>query len=562
MPKFFKFSSSEKGFSHILLLLVLVIMAGLAVGISKQSSDTLSVPQNVLGENQEAKKLLTPCSSGGLTTSVHKRNQGSYTNEDFIRINDLDLLKDVSQLKNLTCLQYLDATDRTIKGDIADLKNLVNLEVFSLYSNPDVYGDICALAGASKLRAMKFAFDPKITGNISCLKGLTNLENFAMTHTQISGDISVFANMPKLKAIYINGTNLSGDICALKDLTNLQELGISNEYPGNKNIKGDLSCLDSLQKLTRAEIYSTSTTNCEQFTKSHPNIEQGGCSKESLKTLVDYGQKYEKKIDKVVQGGGSDYQKDAFSDFGRGPSDRRYEGSTDKGVGTESDKRNFFAKFIDWISNLFRGLPIIGSATSKMERPQAGPGGCRSQAECDTFCSKPENKESCSKFAPPEGINSQNGLEAPDLTKGGPGGCKSRTECQSYCSKLENSEECSKFFAPSGGGPQASGQQSKAKGSNLACRVSILPASKGTAPYEARVCVDNPDEVIQGKYIDYVDYDGNGSWDYQGRWDQKGSVHGCHGYTFQSKGIFSPKAKIIDQEGKESDICKTSVTVN
>ncbi len=262
-------------------------------------------------EKSEAKKL-SPCSSGGLTISVHKNFQMSYTNEDFIQINDIDLLKDVSQLKDLTCLQYLDATDRTIKGDIANLKNLKDLEVFSLYSNPEVYGDICSLAGATNLRSLKFAFDPKITGNISCLKNLTKLETFAMTHTQIYGDLSVFANMPNLKAIYLSGTNVSGDICAFSKLTNLEELGIADEYPGNPDITGDLSCLDNLQKLKRVSIYNTGTTNCEQFTKSHPNIAQmgptesgrpagGGCSEESLKTLVDVAQKYEQKIGKEVQ---------------------------------------------------------------------------------------------------------------------------------------------------------------------------------------------------------------------------------------------------------------------
>lgn len=255
---------------------------------------------------------LEPCQSGGLTTSVNKNYQMLYVNEDFIQINNIDSLKEVGQLKDLTCLQYMDATDRTIKGDIANLKNLKELVAFSLYSNPDVSGDICSLAGATKLRSLKFAFDPNITGDVSCLKSLTQLETFAMTHTQISGDISVFANMPNLKAIYISGTNIKGNICALSELTNLEELGISDEYPGNPDIYGDLSCLDNLKKLKRVSLYNMNTTNCEQFTKSHPNISEmgetesgrkagGGCSEESMKTLVDVAQKYEAKIGKEVQ---------------------------------------------------------------------------------------------------------------------------------------------------------------------------------------------------------------------------------------------------------------------
>src|SRR3989344_4133445 len=269
---------------------------------------------------------LEPCQSGGLSTSMHKNYQMLYQDEDFIQINDLDLLMDVSQLKDLACLQYLDATDRTIKGDIANLKDLKNLVVFSLYSNPEVYGDICSLAGATNLKSLKFAFDPKITGDISCLKGLTKLETFAMTHTQITGDLSVFANMPNLTEIY-----------------------------------GDLACLDNLQKLKRVSIYNTKTINCEQFTKSHPNIAQmgmtesgrpagGGCSKESLKTLVDVAQKYEKKIGKEVQTevkGKPNYQPAASEE---GVDNKEFDNK-------EFDNRNVFTKIFDWIKSLFKKEP-------------------------------------------------------------------------------------------------------------------------------------------------------------------------------------------------------------
>ena len=307
---------------------------------------------------------LEPCQSGGLTTSTHKNYQMLYPNEDFIQINNLDLLKDTSQLKDLTCLQYMDATDRTIKGDISSLKNLVNLEVFSLYSNPEVYGDICSLSKAIKLRSLKFAFDPNITGDVSCLKDLTKLETFAMTHTQISGDLSVFSNMPNLKAIYVSGTNIKGNICALSNLTNLEELGIADEYPGNPDITGDLSCLDNLKKLKRVSIYNTGTTNCEQFTNSHPNIAQmgetesgrpagGGCSKESLKTLVDVAQKYERKIGKEVQTevrGKPNYN----------PNTNNVSAGIDNEQITPANK-NFIKRFFSWIKNLFGKKPTLSS---------------------------------------------------------------------------------------------------------------------------------------------------------------------------------------------------------
>ncbi len=410
-------SKNSAGFSHILVLLVVTLLVGVIGSVGVTTKQPVSVvapnPRNVLGEN-----TLTPCSGGGLTTAVYKDFQMQYTDESFLRIvNSKDLLKDVNQLKDLTCLQYLDATDQTVKGDIKDLKNLTNLEVFSLYSNPDVSGDICSLANATKLRSLKFAFDPKITGDVSCLKNLTKLETFAMTHTNISGDISVFANMPNLKAIYISGTYVKGDICSLKNLTNLEELGIADEYPGNPDIKGDLGCLDNLKKLKRVAIYNTSTTNCEQFTKSHPDLAKtttesgkqggGGCSKESMKTLVDYAQKYEQKIGKEVQTevrGQPNYNKEKTGGLGENNDDQR-----------GPDNRNFFQKLISSMLGIF-GIKTEDSENGPQERENGkgggdrgsmpegavGPGGCKSQAECDAFCDKLENRETCAKFTPPK----------------------------------------------------------------------------------------------------------------------------------------------------------------
>jgi hypothetical protein len=352
------------------------------------------------------------CSSGNLTTSIHKNFQGVYPQENFIRLNNKELLKDVSQLKDLACLQYLDVTDAKVTGDISALQNLTNLEVLSLYSTPDILGDICALSKATKMRNFKFAFNPKITGDIACLKDMAKLETFAMTHTQISGDISVFSNMPNLKALYISGTNIHGDICALKNLTNLQELGIADEYPGNPDITGDLGCLDNLKKLKRVAIYNTSATNCEQFTNSHSNLMNnpgltesgkqggGGCSEESMKTLVDYAQKFEAKIGKEVQTevrGKPDYNK-----------------SPEQNAGGQSEDRdvhkNFIIRFINWMKSLFGyfALPDDNNPATDRDRENpnetrldAGPGGCRTQTECDAYCNKPENRQECSNFKKP-----------------------------------------------------------------------------------------------------------------------------------------------------------------
>ncbi len=293
---------------------------------------------------------LEPCQSGGLTTSIFKDYQMIYPNEDFLRIDNRDSLNDLEQLKDLTCLQYLDATDWGVKGDIANLNNLVNLEVLSLYSNPEVYGDLCSLSGLTKLRILKFAFDPKVYGDISCLKNL-NLETFAMTYTNISGGLSDLSHMTKLKAVYVSGTGISGDISSLSELTAIEELGISDEYPGNPNIVGDLSSLDKLTKLKKVSLFSTRATNCEQFTNAHPNIPQGGCSKDSLKTLRVHNIRAEKKIGKErYEGPPPDYGNEAED----APGDKQTDERGQVPVQEQESKGNIFTRIFGWIKNLFR----------------------------------------------------------------------------------------------------------------------------------------------------------------------------------------------------------------
>lgn len=537
-----------------------------------------------------ASAVYASCSSGSLGTGINKQYQMAYPDEDFLQVSNIDLVKDISQLKDLTCLQYMDASDRTIKGDISNLKNLRSLVYFSLYSNPDVYGDICSLSGSTGLRTIKFAFDPKIKGDVSCLKSLTKLESFAMTHTQISGDISVFANMPNLKAIYISGTNIRGDICSLSRLTNLEELGIADEYPGNPDIYGDLSCLGNLKKLTRVSLYNTNATNCEQFTADHPNIEQGGCSKESLKTLVDYAQRFEEKIGKVTQTevrGQPNYQpdednyvandkpKDNFvTDDKPKDNDDKIKDSFSQDAEQEEPKHGFFARFFGWVRVLFSKGKInsgpdgcsskeecdsscrdCDKAVSK-ERPigiengeHIGPGGCKSQSECDAFCQNPQNRQTCDSFDNANGISKESQEEGIQSdVRVGPGGCKSKAECDAFCKN--NRDICDNFDKGDENFQQKPEQQSA-----LTCRVSILPSSKGTAPYEGKVCIDNPNERVQQPYKDYVDFDGDGTWD---DLDQK---HGCHSHYY-NKGTFSPRAKIVDENGKESEVCQATVVVS
>ena len=81
-----------------------------------------------------------------------------------------------------------------------------------------------------------------------------------------------------------------------------------------------------------------------------------------------------------------------------------------------------------------------------------GPGGCRGQKECDTFCSQPEHNEECFNFAkendlmPPEEIR----RVEKDMRREGPNGCRSRQECDAFCRNPDNNKTCLNFAVQEG----------------------------------------------------------------------------------------------------------------
>ncbi|MCL4354490.1 hypothetical protein M1349_03405, partial [Patescibacteria group bacterium] len=81
------------------------------------------------------------------------------------------------------------------------------------------------------------------------------------------------------------------------------------------------------------------------------------------------------------------------------------------------DDRNVFQKIVGFIMGIFGKNPGAPSGSSQRENGQGGgsrgpmpegavgPGGCKSQSECDAYCDKPEHREECSKFTPPDNNN-------------------------------------------------------------------------------------------------------------------------------------------------------------
>ncbi|MBI2642474.1 MAG: hypothetical protein HYW97_01385 [Candidatus Wildermuthbacteria bacterium] len=93
---------------------------------------------------------------------------------------------------------------------------------------------------------------------------------------------------------------------------------------------------------------------------------------------------------------------------------------------------------------------------------QGGPGGCKGR-ECRDYCEDPGHQEECFNFAKGQGLlrpedeqkfETGRKILAVVQTSGGPGGCKSEQECQAYCGDPSHGEECIAFGATHGGIPE------------------------------------------------------------------------------------------------------------
>ncbi|MFA5173116.1 MAG: hypothetical protein WC435_01800 [Candidatus Paceibacterota bacterium] len=90
-------------------------------------------------------------------------------------------------------------------------------------------------------------------------------------------------------------------------------------------------------------------------------------------------------------------------------------------------------------------------------KSQGGPGGCSDKASCEAFCSDLSRIDECVSFAEKNGLMDKTRLEEAkrirQAIKNGivpPGQCKTENECDLYCSKAENMEECLAFAEKAG----------------------------------------------------------------------------------------------------------------
>jgi len=100
--------------------------------------------------------------------------------------------------------------------------------------------------------------------------------------------------------------------------------------------------------------------------------------------------------------------------------------------------------------------PSAGSKREEIKKEFTYPipelGNCGSEAECKLYCDDMAHIEACLDFAERNGLLSEDELEKGKKFKeilkskgGGPGGCRSEKECEAYCGDIDRIDECLEF---------------------------------------------------------------------------------------------------------------------
>lgn len=91
---------------------------------------------------------------------------------------------------------------------------------------------------------------------------------------------------------------------------------------------------------------------------------------------------------------------------------------------------------------------------------EGGPGGCKGREQCEAYCQDQSHREECFQFGKKQGLISSEeekkieagfGIQKAMEQGGGPGGCKEESECSTYCSDGSHVEECIAFASVHGG---------------------------------------------------------------------------------------------------------------
>ena len=125
---------------------------------------------------------------------------------------------DLTPLKKLTKLTYLDVGFNWHDSDLSPLKDLTNLT--HLYLRLNRISDISALSNLTNLIELDLFWN-KIS-DASPLKDLTNLTSLDLGHNRLA-EVSILRSLTKLTILNLRENEIS-DVSPLKDLTNLVQL--------------------------------------------------------------------------------------------------------------------------------------------------------------------------------------------------------------------------------------------------------------------------------------------------------------------------------------------------
>ena len=154
--------------------------------------------------------------------------------------NNNTLTFNISYLKSLNKLTFVEIGNTNCIGDLADLSNLTLLTHLSLgYTiNPNIKGDIKDIKLLKKLNFLNLS-DCNITGNISNILNLPNLSYIDLRYNNLFGDIPDISNVFGSPYIYLsyNCLTLTQDIAdKISKLDVYKSNHINFDYNCIKNI--------------------------------------------------------------------------------------------------------------------------------------------------------------------------------------------------------------------------------------------------------------------------------------------------------------------------------------
>jgi len=162
---------------------------------------------------------------------------------------------DIKSLAQNTTLQNITLERTNVKGDIEDLKTLVNTRYIRFTVCNDVSGDVAVVEHMPELRNLEIFGCTGIHGNMSSFSNCSHFQWLVLPSVagmiNISGNISSLANKNELITFQCeNEPNLVGDISVFKTNTN----NLQNIYVSNCDLEGDVAELATCNRLVNFRV--------------------------------------------------------------------------------------------------------------------------------------------------------------------------------------------------------------------------------------------------------------------------------------------------------------------